>query len=218
VLAKRVTSVPGPPICHVFTRSVRRFFLDRISDEELLSGTRRLVGRSNQLLASLVAHLGEVEARGIVQATCPVRELAPGDRPRDWMQAADESAVGALDDREGPVAREGTVATTSTAPVQVASIASAAGAALARIDSMALASDAALARIDSMAFAADAALATLARVDSMALASDAALGRVGAIVPPPSRPSATRCSSRRPRNTCASSIRQRPCFHTRFPG
>jgi hypothetical protein len=39
--------------------------LEQLSDDELLSGTRRLVGRSNQLLASLVAHLGEVEARGI---------------------------------------------------------------------------------------------------------------------------------------------------------
>ncbi len=36
-----------------------------LSDGELLAATRRLVGRSNQLLASLLAHLGEVEARGI---------------------------------------------------------------------------------------------------------------------------------------------------------
>jgi hypothetical protein len=36
-----------------------------LSDAELLSATRRLVGRSNQLLASLLAHLAEVEARGI---------------------------------------------------------------------------------------------------------------------------------------------------------
>jgi 5-methylcytosine-specific restriction endonuclease McrA len=36
-----------------------------LSDTELLIATRRLVGRSNQLLASLLAHLGEVEARGI---------------------------------------------------------------------------------------------------------------------------------------------------------
>jgi hypothetical protein len=39
--------------------------LAHLSDEELLIGTRRLVGRSNQLLAELLAHLGEVEARGI---------------------------------------------------------------------------------------------------------------------------------------------------------
>jgi hypothetical protein len=38
---------------------------NELSDAELLTATRRLVGRSNQLLASLLAHLGEVEARGI---------------------------------------------------------------------------------------------------------------------------------------------------------
>jgi hypothetical protein len=36
-----------------------------LSDAELLTATRRLVGRSNQLLGALLAHLGEVEARGI---------------------------------------------------------------------------------------------------------------------------------------------------------
>src|SRR5215813_13417833 len=36
-----------------------------LTDAELLAGTRRLVGRSNQLLAELLAHLGEVESRGI---------------------------------------------------------------------------------------------------------------------------------------------------------
>jgi hypothetical protein len=39
--------------------------LERLSDSELLAATRGLVGRSNQLLAALLAHLGEVEARGI---------------------------------------------------------------------------------------------------------------------------------------------------------
>jgi 5-methylcytosine-specific restriction endonuclease McrA len=39
--------------------------LDELSDAELLTATRSLVGRSNQLLAALLAHLGEVEARGI---------------------------------------------------------------------------------------------------------------------------------------------------------
>jgi hypothetical protein len=39
-----------------------------LSDAELLTATRRLVGRSNQLLAALLAHLGEVEARGIHRA------------------------------------------------------------------------------------------------------------------------------------------------------
>src|SRR3954471_22855315 len=39
--------------------------LAQLSDAELLEGTRRLVGRSNQLRAELLVHLGEVEARGI---------------------------------------------------------------------------------------------------------------------------------------------------------
>jgi hypothetical protein len=42
-----------------------RAWLEHLSDTELLDGTRRLVGRSNQLLAELLVHLGEVEARGI---------------------------------------------------------------------------------------------------------------------------------------------------------
>jgi hypothetical protein len=47
-------------------RSVpRAIALEHLSDAELLAGTRHLVGRSNQLLAELLAHLGEVEARGI---------------------------------------------------------------------------------------------------------------------------------------------------------
>ena len=40
-------------------------WLEHLSDTELLEGTRRLVGRSNQLLAELLVHLAEVEARGI---------------------------------------------------------------------------------------------------------------------------------------------------------
>jgi len=39
--------------------------LDHVPNDELHASTRRLVGRSNQLLAALLAHLGEVEARGI---------------------------------------------------------------------------------------------------------------------------------------------------------
>ena len=42
--------------------------LAALSDTELLTATRWLVGRSNQLLASLLAHLAEVEARGIHRA------------------------------------------------------------------------------------------------------------------------------------------------------
>jgi hypothetical protein len=36
-----------------------------LTDEELLSGTRRLVCQSNRVLAALLAHLAEVEARGL---------------------------------------------------------------------------------------------------------------------------------------------------------
>jgi len=39
--------------------------LEHVSDADLLADTRRLVGRSNQLLAELLAHLAEIEARGI---------------------------------------------------------------------------------------------------------------------------------------------------------
>lgn len=39
--------------------------LAHLSDAELLANTRRLVGSSNQLLAALLAHLAEVEARGV---------------------------------------------------------------------------------------------------------------------------------------------------------
>jgi hypothetical protein len=39
--------------------------LEHLSDDEVLAHTRRLVGRSNLLTAELLAHLAEVEARGI---------------------------------------------------------------------------------------------------------------------------------------------------------
>lgn len=39
--------------------------LAHLTDKELLSNTRRLVGKSNQLFAALLLHLAEVEARGI---------------------------------------------------------------------------------------------------------------------------------------------------------
>src|SRR6187397_402485 len=38
--------------------------LTHVSDDELLAHTRRLVGKSNQLLAALLLHLSEIEARG----------------------------------------------------------------------------------------------------------------------------------------------------------
>src|SRR6187551_3022713 len=41
------------------------YVFEHVSDDELLTSTRHLVGRSNQLLAELLAHLAEVEARGI---------------------------------------------------------------------------------------------------------------------------------------------------------
>ena len=39
--------------------------LAQLSDAELLANTRRLVGKSNQLLAALLVHLAEVEVRGV---------------------------------------------------------------------------------------------------------------------------------------------------------
>jgi hypothetical protein len=41
------------------------FSLAHVSDDEVLARTRRLVGRSNRLTAELLAHLAEVETRGI---------------------------------------------------------------------------------------------------------------------------------------------------------
>ena len=42
--------------------------LTQLSDDELLANTRRLVGQSNQVLAALLEHLAEVEARGVHRA------------------------------------------------------------------------------------------------------------------------------------------------------
>jgi hypothetical protein len=50
---------------HVISVDGLAHSVERLTDAELLAGNRRLVGRSNQLLAELLAHLGEVEARGI---------------------------------------------------------------------------------------------------------------------------------------------------------
>src|SRR6478752_5502204 len=47
---------------------LNRYDLSHLSDGEVLAGTRRLVGASNQLFADLLAHLAEVEARGIHRA------------------------------------------------------------------------------------------------------------------------------------------------------
>lgn len=63
-----------------------------LTDAKLLSATRSLVGRSNQLLGALLAHLGEVEARGIHRTracsslyTYCIHELrfSEDDRPLD---------------------------------------------------------------------------------------------------------------------------------------
>ena len=48
--------------------------LELLSDGELLARTRHLVGRSNVLLAELLSHLAEVEARGI-HRTCACSSL-----------------------------------------------------------------------------------------------------------------------------------------------
>ena len=42
-----------------------RYDLEELSDDALLAGTRRLVASANHTLAALLAHLAEVEARGI---------------------------------------------------------------------------------------------------------------------------------------------------------
>jgi 5-methylcytosine-specific restriction endonuclease McrA len=42
--------------------------LAHLSDQELLTNTRRLVGKSNQVFAALLLHLAEVEARGVHRA------------------------------------------------------------------------------------------------------------------------------------------------------
>jgi len=44
------------------------YAVEHLSDAALLDGTRGLVARSNEQLARLLAHLGEVEARGIHRA------------------------------------------------------------------------------------------------------------------------------------------------------
>jgi hypothetical protein len=44
--------------------------LAQLSDDELLANTRRLVGKSNQLMAALLLHLAEVETRGVHRSRC----------------------------------------------------------------------------------------------------------------------------------------------------
>jgi hypothetical protein len=47
------------------TATATAYNLDHVSNSELHLSTRRLVGRSNQVFAALLAHLGEIEARGL---------------------------------------------------------------------------------------------------------------------------------------------------------
>src|SRR5207248_2375412 len=99
--------------------------LSAISNEDLFVTVRRLTARSNVALADLLAHLGEVERRGIHRLrACPslyiyciyelrmsedaayrrskaarlVRELAPGGRPADWIAENADSADSAAEE------------------------------------------------------------------------------------------------------------------------
>ena len=58
------TSVAGNDVIAQLVPGATASF-SQLSDDELLANTRRLVGKSNQLLAALLAHPAEVEARGV---------------------------------------------------------------------------------------------------------------------------------------------------------
>ncbi len=53
---------------HITASTMNRYDLAELSDDALLAGTRRLVAGANHALAGLLAHLAEVEARGIHRA------------------------------------------------------------------------------------------------------------------------------------------------------
>lgn len=57
--------------------------LAHLSDRELLANTRSLVGKSNQLFAALLAHLAEVEARGLhrTKACSSLYDVSRSQRP-----------------------------------------------------------------------------------------------------------------------------------------
>src|SRR5690606_35400829 len=77
-------STPTQTQTHPPTRpQLSAYSLDHVSDGELHLGTRRLVGRSNQILAALLAHLGEIEARGIHREAA-----APASTPISCMSFA----------------------------------------------------------------------------------------------------------------------------------
>ena len=50
---------------HISDEVESAYRLEGLSNEDLLASTRKLVGASNQVLAALLAHLAEVEARGV---------------------------------------------------------------------------------------------------------------------------------------------------------
>ena len=57
---------------HIAASTTHRYDLAGLSDAALLAGTRQLVAVGNHTLAALLAHLAEVEARGIHRArACP---------------------------------------------------------------------------------------------------------------------------------------------------
>ena len=61
--------------------------LAHLSDRELLASMRELVGRSNQVFAALLAHLAEVDARGLHRTRACARR---GGAPR-WSGKAGEA-------------------------------------------------------------------------------------------------------------------------------
>jgi hypothetical protein len=61
-----ISSVPHDFVAKLVPGGVHS--LAHLSDQELLTSTRRLVGKSNQVFAALLLHLAEVEARGVHRA------------------------------------------------------------------------------------------------------------------------------------------------------
>jgi hypothetical protein len=55
----------GSAHAHIASRTSEMEAVGALTDDDLLAGTRRLVCQSNRMLAALLAHLAEVETRGI---------------------------------------------------------------------------------------------------------------------------------------------------------
>ena len=70
--------------------------LAQLTDASLHSETKRLVGSSNTLTAQLLAHLGEVEARGIHrERACSSLAVTPrGPQPRSMVLRVRAAHVG----------------------------------------------------------------------------------------------------------------------------